>query len=182
MENLRYQSHQQISINRVKLLLSNSADANRTEKYNYAQDDNGNLTEEDVNEGNPAKRGLDVGKLLDTSKVNSVLIPELNEKMTCEAEVYTYGPSIRIRVFVVTRYYTSLKVDQLYKKRVTWLGEVGLSGRLAVVEYSEYSGTFPGQPSPSGNSKDPVSEYLRIPVCNDRNKRHVTDRQTINYL
>ncbi|KAK3611110.1 hypothetical protein CHS0354_007362 [Potamilus streckersoni] len=58
------------------------------------------------------------------------------------AEVYTYGPATRIRVVVVHRYYyTTLKVDQLYKKILTWLGEEGLSSQLPVLEYRS---TFPG--------------------------------------
>ena len=65
------------------------------------------------------------------------------------------------RVIVVHRYYTALKADKLYWKRVTctWLGEEGLNSRLAVVEYS---GVFPGL-APNGNSKDLASEYLRPP-------------------
>ncbi|KAK3586500.1 hypothetical protein CHS0354_033523, partial [Potamilus streckersoni] len=54
--------------------LNSSADADRTEKNNYAQDDNIKLTEEARIEDNPAKGELEVGKFLDTSKVVRLLL------------------------------------------------------------------------------------------------------------
>ncbi|KAK3596975.1 hypothetical protein CHS0354_033634 [Potamilus streckersoni] len=106
-------------------------------KTTYNQnDDNGNLTEEDGNEDNPAKVGLEVGKFLDTSK----------------------------------------------KKGVTWLEEGGLTSRLPV---AEYSGTFPGLAPlypPLKFKRFSIRIFTGTRLCNDRNKGHVTERQTTNYL
>ena len=57
------------------------------------------------------------------------------------------------------RYYTNFKTDKSYKKRVTWLGEGGLTSSFALIEYL---GSHPGL-LPHGNSKDQKSEYLRTP-------------------
>ena len=62
-------------------------------------------------------------------------------------------------VVVVHRYYTTLKQDASYKKRVSWLGGGGGNCPLAVIEYL---GTFPGL-APHGNSKHNASEYVRTP-------------------
>ena len=63
------------------------------------------------------------------------------------------------KVVVVHRYYTNFKTDKSYKKRVTWLGEGGLTSSFALIEYL---GSHPGL-LPHGNSKDQKSEYLRTP-------------------
>ncbi|XP_053376475.1 uncharacterized protein LOC128547528 [Mercenaria mercenaria] len=62
------------------------------------------------------------------------------------------------QVVAVHRYYTSLKLDPNYKKKVTWLGEGGLQSQLALIEYV---GKFPGLGS-HGNSRQ-QTEYLRTP-------------------
>ncbi|KAK3606601.1 hypothetical protein CHS0354_024563 [Potamilus streckersoni] len=57
--------------------LNSSADAGSTEKReknNYPQDDDVKLTEEDGNDDNPAKGGLEVGKFKDASKVVHLLL------------------------------------------------------------------------------------------------------------
>ena len=64
------------------------------------------------------------------------------------------------QVVILHRYYTQLNADPNYKKRVTWLGEGGLTSVYAVVEYI---GTFPGLAA-HGNSKMANSEYLRTPA------------------
>ncbi|WAR07112.1 hypothetical protein MAR_017070 [Mya arenaria] len=69
------------------------------------------------------------------------------------------------RIAVVQRYYTKLKLDASYKKRVTWLSEVGIVNGLAVVEYV---GKYPGL-APHGNSRIPNSEFVRTPA-------HVTEK------
>ncbi|KAK3606640.1 hypothetical protein CHS0354_032114 [Potamilus streckersoni] len=53
--------------------LNSTADADRTEKNNHTKNDSVILTEEDGNEDNPAKAGLDVGKFLDSSKVVNLI-------------------------------------------------------------------------------------------------------------
>ncbi|KAK3578955.1 hypothetical protein CHS0354_034744 [Potamilus streckersoni] len=62
--------------------LNSSADADRTEKYNYAQDDNIDLTEEAGNDDNPATGELEVGKILDTSKTDKphIIYEKLKKK------------------------------------------------------------------------------------------------------
>ena len=55
------------------------------------------------------------------------------------------------------RYYTKLKKDQAYEKRVSWLG-LGGDKKIAVVEYV---GKFPGV-APHGNAKH-KTEYVRTP-------------------
>ena len=64
-------------------------------------------------------------------------------------------------IVVIQRYYTSLKLNKTYKKRVTWFGEgSGIVSRLAVVEYV---GKLPGN-APHGNNPDVRTEYLRTPT------------------
>lgn len=65
-------------------------------------------------------------------------------------------------IAVVHRYYTKLKLDNNYKKRVTYLGEGGLRSKLAVIEYI---GKFPGL-SLHGNTKigGEGEEYVRTPT------------------
>ncbi|MES9883125.1 MAG: hypothetical protein ABW185_19850 [Sedimenticola sp.] len=64
---------------------------------------------------------------------------------------------MQTQIVVVHRYYTSLKLDSTYKKKVTWLGDG--DSNLAIVEYV---GKFPGL-GPHGNSRQPEDEYLRTP-------------------
>jgi hypothetical protein len=59
----------------------------------------------------------------------------------------------------IHRYYTVLKKDPNYKKKVTWLGDGGARSNCAIVEYD---GNFPGL-CPHGNSTDIDAEYTRIP-------------------
>ena len=59
---------------------------------------------------------------------------------------------------MVQRYYTSLKLDSSFKRRVTSLGEGRLKSSLALVEYV---GKFPGL-APHGNSRG-TNEYIRTP-------------------
>lgn len=59
-------------------------------------------------------------------------------------------------VVIIHRYYTHLKKDNKYKKRVTWLGDGGLESKFSVVEYV---GKFPGL-TPHGNSRH-ATEYIR---------------------
>lgn len=75
------------------------------------------------------------------------------------------------KVVVIHRYYTTLKVDKLYKKRVTWLGEGGLQSSLAV---AEYVGKFPGL-APHGNARQPT-EYLRTPDIVMKEISDMTDK------
>ena len=63
-------------------------------------------------------------------------------------------------IAVVHRYYTTLKLDQNYRRRVTYLGKGGIESDLSMVEYI---GNFPGLAS-HGNSKKVSSEYLRTPA------------------
>jgi len=60
-------------------------------------------------------------------------------------------------VLELCRYYTNLKQDSTYKKRVSWLG-LGATSEIDVVEYF---GNFPGL-SVHGNSKE-KTEYTRTP-------------------
>lgn len=75
------------------------------------------------------------------------------------------------KAVVIHRYYTTLKVDKLYKKRVTWLGEGGLQSSLAV---AEYVGKFPGL-APHGNARQPT-EYLRTPDIVMKEISDMTDK------
>ena len=56
-------------------------------------------------------------------------------------------------LLLLHRYYTPLKTDKNYKKRVSWV-----SDKIALVEYI---GKYPG-PAPHGNAKQ-KSEYIRTP-------------------
>lgn len=61
-------------------------------------------------------------------------------------------------ILQIHRYYTMLKADKSYKKRISWLGLEGVSD-IAIVEYL---GSFPGL-VPHGNSKH-KNEYVRTPA------------------
>lgn len=61
-------------------------------------------------------------------------------------------------VLILSRHYTTLKLDSSYKKRVSWLNGEN-SNDIAVVEYL---GNFPGL-APHGNSKR-KTEYVRTPA------------------
>ncbi|KAK3104132.1 hypothetical protein FSP39_024650 [Pinctada imbricata] len=60
-------------------------------------------------------------------------------------------------IIELSRHYTSLKADQSYKKRVSWLGS-----RECTIAIVEYLGKFPGL-VPHGNSKR-KTEYIRTPT------------------
>ena len=62
-----------------------------------------------------------------------------------------------LEIVELHRYYTKLKKDQTYEKRVSWLG-LGGDKEIAVVEYV---GKFPGV-APHGNAKH-KTEYVRTP-------------------
>ncbi|KAK3578953.1 hypothetical protein CHS0354_034742 [Potamilus streckersoni] len=78
--------------------LNSSADADRTEKYNYAQDDNIDLTEEAGNDDNPATGELEVGKILDTSKV---IYFAKNRSVVQEKSYLVMGRGLTSRLVVV---------------------------------------------------------------------------------
>ena len=60
-------------------------------------------------------------------------------------------------LLLLHRYYTSLKTDKNYKKRVSWVSQGG-NDKIALVEYI---GKYPGL-APHGNAKQ-KSEYIRTP-------------------
>lgn len=74
---------------------------------------------------------------------------------------YEYPPlnpqPLESEILELHRYYTSLKANKNYKKRVSWLG---LGGRLDIAVV-EYIGQYPGV-APHGNSKYKM-EYVRTP-------------------
>ena len=66
-------------------------------------------------------------------------------------------PPLDSEIVELHRYYTKLKKNQTYEKRVSWLG-LGGDKEIAVVEYV---GKFPGV-APHGNAKH-KTEYVRTP-------------------
>ena len=60
-------------------------------------------------------------------------------------------------IIKVYRYYSNLKKDKLYRRRVTWMQYGHMDKNIAC---EEYLGVFPGL-KPHGNAKVVIEEYER---------------------
>ena len=81
------------------------------------------------------------------------------------------------RVVTLHRYYTVLKRDKTYKKRVSWFSNIPPEFKnVAVVEYT---GTCPRTNLPHGNSKHSTQEYIRTdPKILDKVKEGIQQKQS----
>ena len=84
----------------------------------------------------------------------------IKKQVKGKSEYHPIEPQANKSVIVgVHRYYTVLKKDPSYKKKVTWLADCGIHSNNAIVEYI---GKFPGL-APHGKANDCTTEYHRIP-------------------
>ena len=77
------------------------------------------------------------------------------------------------QIVVLQRYYTHLKLDSTYKKRVSWFANGGLQKNLAVVEYA---GIFPGL-ALHGNPRQ-QTEHIRTPAEVMNEVKEMAGKQT----
>ncbi|CAG2235670.1 unnamed protein product [Mytilus edulis] len=90
-----------------------------------------------------------------------------------------YDPQPK-HVVTIHRYYTSLKREKTYKKRVSWFEN--LPDRFSTLSHKaiiEYTGVCPRQGEPHGNSKNSSQEYVRTdPKIIDEVKDRIQQKQS----
>ena len=90
-----------------------------------------------------------------------------------------YDPQPK-HVVTIHRYYTSLKREKTYKKRVSWFENLPDSfSTLSHKAIIEYTGVCPRQGEPHGNSKNSSQEYVRTdPKIIDEVKDRIQQKQS----
>jgi hypothetical protein len=128
-----------------------------------------------------------------TNKTDFLLMPDNTLKWTIkQGEVYYYQTKSKGKkahkaynpqpdqVITIHRYYTSLKRDKSYNKRVNWFSNLpqqfASRNHIAIVEYT---GLFPREGKPHGNSKHTSQEYIRTdPKIIHQIKEGIDQRQS----
>ena len=66
-------------------------------------------------------------------------------------------------IAILHRNYTTLKLDQDYKRRISWFGQTPQNMTIKPVAIVEYIGEFPGR-APHGKSTKQTANYIRTPA------------------
>lgn len=129
-----------------------------------------------------------------TNKTDLIRMPDNTPEWTIkQGEVYCYQIKSRGKTvytpynpqpdqgITMHRYYTSLKRDKSYKKRVNWFSNLpqqfASRNHIAIVEYT---GLFSGDGEPHSNSKHTSQEYIRTDPKTIAKIKEGTDQRRSN--